>query len=688
MNSKRVVTLFSASTFLLSLLCASITYGAILTWDPDNNLVSDGGNGTWDTSTANFVNGGVSATWTNGDDAIFGKKPDNSTNVVTVDSASNVTVKNITLEAPNGTGAVNFVTNADNTGLTVAGGGGTWELGGRTLLFVNNNDAFDTTLSMTSGDTLIVTDANGGGVFNTGEKPGGAAAWSVAGATLDVRDGITLRGQKDSVGQFANVIMSDGSSFFFERNQGQTGGAALANNWQLDGVVTFDNRFLRQYELSGVISGSGTMVIEKLQGQFIRLTGNNTFTGGIVIDSSTNRSELQLNASSSDASLGAVPGIFDPNNITLRNGGELKMTGITINSNRGIALDGGGIIVLNNSVSEYGGTISGTGGLQIGREQGGDGNAIRLTSNTHTYTGDTRIYQGKIELGVNDAIPTDHVLSIGGKGDSKLWMDGFDQEIAGLRSVGGNTRFVENRSATDSLLTINVPLGEDYNYGSNWDDRANASTSGNLSIFKTGPGTQRLTKAGAVDAFNGTVTVDEGTLIVNNDGFGSVGGVWTVDADGILAGNGEIGAVIDVLGGTIAPGTSPGTLTMGGLQLDSLSLLDFELDGLDPSVGGGVNDLVENTGDLVLDGTLDVTEIGGGSFLSATAGQKWRLINYAGSLTDNGLELGSTPALSAGLFFSIEAGAGEVNLVVQVIPEPSSLILLGLGSVLLVRRNR
>ena len=685
MNLRSSLTLFCA--IALGILFSGIppAESASLTWDPDGNLASDGGDGTWDTSSSSWINGGAAATWTNGDDATFGKKADNSTNVVTVDSASNVTVKNITLEAPNGTGAVNFVTNLDNTGLTVAAGGGTWELGGRTIQFVNNNDAFDTTLSMTSGDTLVVTDASGGGVFNTGEKPGGAAAWSVSGATLDIRDGVTLRGQKDSVGQYATVILGDGTKYFHQRDQAQT----YNNDWVLNGAVAFDNRLIRNYTLTGTVSGSGSMSIEDLQGQFVRLTGNNTFEGGIVVDSTNTRAELQLNASSSDASLGAVPGSFDPNYITLRNGGELKMTGININSNRGIALDGGGIIVLNNAVSTYGGTISGTGGLQIGRDQGGDGNTLRLTSNTHTYTGDTRIYQGKIELGIDNAIPTDHVLTIGGKGQSKLWMDGFDQEIGGLESTGGNTRIIENGSNDDSLLTINVPVGEDYNFGSNWDDRTDGSVSGNLSIVKKGLGIQRLTKSGAVNDFNGTVTVDQGTLIVNNDGFSAVSGTWTVNADGTLGGNGIIGADIDVVGGTVAPGTSPGTLSTGGLQLDSLSLLDFELEGLDLTVGGGVNDLIDITGDLILDGTLDVSEITASGFLSATAGQKWRLANYTGTLTDNGLDLGSLPALSPGLFFEIESGAGEVNLVVSAIPEPAAAWLLGIGGLALgFRRSR
>ena len=503
----RLVRNITTITALLICSFCSPDLHAQLIWDPDNDLTSNGGDGVWDGSTTNWLSGGSNVAWTNNSDAVFGKKADNSTNVISITSLDIVQVQDITLESPNGTGAVNFLVNDfDGGGPIVTPGGGTWELGGRTLQFVNNDDAFDTALFMTSGDTLTITDSSGGGVFNTGEKPSGAD-WGVSGATLDVQDGVTLRGQTASVGQFGTVILSDGSSYFHERNQAQTGG--YNNNWVLNGEVTFDNRYVRQYAINGVISGSGRMVIEGMQGQFIRLTNSNTFTGGITIDSTDSRSELQLNASSSDASLGAVPGAFDPNYITLRNGGELKMTGITIDSNRGISLDGGGIIVLNNAISEYGGTISGTGGLQIGRDQGSDGNSLRLSSNTHTYTGDTRIYQGKIELGIDDAIPTDHVLTIGGKGTSRLDMQGFDQEIAGLRTLASNTRQLYNNTATESVLTINTPADTSHTYVGNIEY---SGGTGGIALVKEGDGVQIFSKSGSYNDALNSITVNGGRL--------------------------------------------------------------------------------------------------------------------------------------------------------------------------------
>jgi hypothetical protein len=118
--------------------------------------------------------------------------------------------------------------------------------------------------------------------------------------------------------------------------------------------------------------------------------------------------------------------------------------------------------------------------------------------------------------------------------------------------------------------------------------------------------------------------------------------------------------------------------------------MSYELVGNNTTVGGGINDLTTVGGNLTLDGTLNVAEIGAGTFLSAIAGDKWRIFNYSGSLTDNGLSLGSMPTLSDGLNFQVDTGtSGQVNLLIGAIPEPNvvSLLLAGLG-LLMSRRAR
>lgn len=87
------------------------------------------------------------------------------------------------------------------------------------------------------------------------------------------------------------------------------------------------------------------------------------------------------------------------------------------------------------------------------------------------------------------------------------------------------------------------------------------------SLFNTSSALRGLTKTGsgtvtleAVNAYNGGTLVQEGSLIVN----GSVGNI-TVNSGGTLGGSGIVGAVA-LNGGTIAPGNSPGLLTMSSLD--------------------------------------------------------------------------------------------------------------------------
>jgi fibronectin-binding autotransporter adhesin len=85
-------------------------------------------------------------------------------------------------------------------------------------------------------------------------------------------------------------------------------------------------------------------------------------------------------------------------------------------------------------------------------------------------------------------------------------------------------------------------------------------------------------------------------------------------------------------------------------------------------------------GNITLDGTLVVTELPG--FSNGT----YRLFNYAGTFTNNGLDLSAT-FLSAHPGSSIDvATPGQVNLI--VIPEPSSIAALIAGLLPLALRRR
>ena len=92
-------------------------------------------------------------------------------------------------------------------------------------------------------------------------------------------------------------------------------------------------------------------------------------------------------------------------------------------------------------------------------------------------------------------------------------------------------------------------------------------------------------------------------------------------------------------------------------------------------------------GNLILDGILNVTALTG--FGSPSAGDRWRLFNYTGSLTDNLVAFGTLPTLGAGLSYAIDTStAQQVDL--MVVPEPGSLamMLFGIAGLWLMRRKR
>jgi hypothetical protein len=103
---------------------------------------------------------------------------------------------------------------------------------------------------------------------------------------------------------------------------------------------------------------------------------------------------------------------------------------------------------------------------------------------------------------------------------------------------------------------------------------------------------------------DGSLTVAGGIARVD----GSIAGAVFVQNGGRLEGIGSVGAVAVASGGTLAPGTSPGTLSSGALTLDSGSNFSIEL--LSPAV----LDRVNVTGSVTLSGAnLQLSILGGAS---------------------------------------------------------------------------
>jgi hypothetical protein len=187
-----------------------------------------------------------------------------------------------------------------------------------------------------------------------------------------------------------------------------------------------------------------------------------------------------------------------------------------------------------------------------------------------------------------------------------------------------------------------------------------------------------------VDVFNGKFTVASGGDVQGSVKVRSGSTFLTLNPVEELVNLGGDGVVVGsvAVSNIFSPGLSPGTLTVtGDVTFLSTTIHEFELDLGNTVVGSGTNDLLFLVGpgsDLVLDGTLNVTNYTGGI---PTVGDFWVLMQYnpAASFTSNGLDLGIMPDITGIGIWALDYGTmGEVHLLV-VVPEPSTWLLLAMG---------
>lgn len=307
----------------------------------------------------------------------------------------------------------------------------------------------------------------------------------------------------------------------------------------------------------------------------------------------------------------------------------------------------------------------------------GFGSVTLSGANANTYSGGTlvRLTANTTLLNANKAGAFGTGLLTLNTGNVKL---GANQTIGGLAGLTGSS-VTGNSTSIQRELEINSANNASY---------AGALGNGgtgenNLRLVKNGIGIQTLS---GNSTYTGTTTVTAGTLLVN----GSLGASSAVSVSnvGTLGGSGSVLGTVTTAGtgSVIAPGNSPGNLTLGALNASSGSTFNFEL--------GTTSDLLTInglfTGSTAANGLVFNFSDSGG----LVAGSAYTLMSFASvSSLDYADFFANTLPVSFILDTTFGTGGYQINtnnLQVQfaVIPEPTTSAMLGLGLLSLIGLRR
>jgi len=220
--------------------------------------------------------------------------------------------------------------------------------------------------------------------------------------------------------------------------------------------------------------------------------------------------------------------------------------------------------------------------------------------------------------------------------------------------TGGSGSALQGSTQTGSAVDTYVigALDSDTTFAGTIANGTSGGTPHTVAVTKIGTGA--LTLSGA-NTYSGGTTVSNGTLLVNNTrGSGTGSGAVTVVSGATLGGTGVVGGPV-AISGTLAPGDGAGALTISNnLALVAGAVLQYEL--------GTNSSQTVVSGNLTLDGTLNITD--GGGFSNGT----YTLFRYSGALTTNGsanlLTIGTAPNPSVAYTVDISS-PGYVRLLVE-----------------------
>ncbi len=380
---------------------------------------------------------------------------------------------------------------------------------------------------------------------------------SYSGGTV-IKEGTLSLGTNTAAG--TGAITTQGSVIDYAN------GVVIANPIVIDSNTTQLQVVTGTATQAGAISElNGPRPMEKIGAGNLVLEAVNSYTGGTTVSAGT----LTISGA---GTLGAAGG-----KTTVRGGSTLDLGGTSQTQDGGVTLVSG--TIKNGKLSS-----SGVFDLQSGDVSAvlaGAGAVTKTTaglvtlSGANSYRGGTTVSEGTLKAGAAGAFVNSTAYTVNG---GKLDLSGFDLTMSSFSGIGGEVALGK------AALTLDQA----------GDSAFAGSITGTGTFTKSGAGTFTLTGA---STYTGATTVAQGTLSVD----GSIVSPVTVDDGGILAGVGSVGATVLNAGGVIAPGHSPGTLTVGGsITFGAGSTYAFE-------IGNPVSDLIAVTAGAGGAGTADLS---------------------------------------------------------------------------------
>ena len=267
---------------------------------------------------------------------------------------------------------------------------------------------------------------------------------------------------------------------------------------------------------------------------------------------------------------------------------------VTLTASDTLDTDAGGDITAGGEVS-----LTGTVGFNMSGDITTNGEAVTV-SGPVTQTANVVIQTSGGNVTFNNAIDDDGSLPT--SSDQNLTINAGSGTVTFSGAVGSPTPLETVTVTSGTFSATSIATETSLSITNSAAGSVSGIISGAGTLTKAGNGTLTL---GGNNSYTGTTSINTGTLLVNGTQTTSSSTV-TVGNGTTLGGSGTVGRPVTVPGtGAIAPGTSPGTLTVGDLTLDATSVLNIELNGT--TVGTQYDQLIVNGTVSLSDATLTLS---------------------------------------------------------------------------------